>query len=292
MLNYSEELAKIKVNKSGAVVSLHKPLLLLLTIADVIQAKSNEFKFKEIEDHLKLLLSKYGLKNTKALKPEYPFVYLGSSPNLWKCSIDKSILKNPNSVTRAEALEAVAKFEDNFYSYLQNIQQAKLLVWQLLNEFWPEAYHEDLLRDLGLDGLLNETIAQEVQKQRRGRLFVEEVLDSYERQCAICNQSIRLGDALIGIDACHVKPIQHFGDDHITNGIALCKIHHWALDRGAISISENRDLLISPKLNGSRINEYFHEFAQKPIFLPRNSSYHLNEENVSYHRTYVFEGVK
>lgn len=74
MLNYSEELAKIKVNKSGAVVSLHKPLLLLLTIAEVIQGKSNEFKFKEIEEHLKLLLGKYGLKNTKALKPEYPFV--------------------------------------------------------------------------------------------------------------------------------------------------------------------------------------------------------------------------
>jgi putative restriction endonuclease len=290
MLNYSEELAKIKVNKSGAVISLHKPLLLLLTIADVIQGKSNEFKFKEIEEHLKLLLGKYGLKNTKTLKPEYPFIYLGSSPALWSCSINKTMLKNPNSVTRAEAMEAVAKFEDNFYSYLQNIQQAKALVWQLLNEFWPEAYHEDLLRDLGLDGFLSETITQEIQKQRRGRFFVEEVLDSYERQCAICGQSIRLGDSLIGIDACHVKPIQHFGDDHITNGIALCKIHHWALDRGAISISENRDLMISPKLNGSRIVEYFHEFANKQIFLPRNSSFHLNEENVSYHRKYVFEG--
>ena len=290
MLNYSEELTKIKINKKGAVVSLHKPLLLLLTIADVINGNKNEFKFKDIEEHLKLLLSRYGLKNTKSLKPEYPFVYLGSSPNLWSCSIDKRNLKNPDSVTRAEALESVAKFEDNFFSYLQNVKHAKDLIWQLLNEFWPEAYHEDLLRDLGLEGIMDETIIQEVQKQRRGRLFVEEVLDSYERQCAICGQSIRLGDALIGIDACHVKPIQHFGDDHITNGIALCKIHHWALDRGAISISENRDLLISPKLNGSRINEYFHEFAHKPIFLPRNSSFHLNEENVSYHRKYVFEG--
>jgi putative restriction endonuclease len=290
MLNYSEELAKIKVNKSGAVVSLHKPLLLLLTIADVIQGKSNEFKFKDIEEHLKLLLSRYGLKNTKSLKPEYPFVYLGSSPTLWICSIDKNNLKNPDSVTRAEALESVAKFEDNFFSYLQNFQCAKELVWQLLNEFWPEAYHEDLLRDLGLEGIMNETIIQEVQKQRRGRLFVEEVLDSYERQCAICGQSIRLGDALIGIDACHVKPIQHFGDDLVTNGVALCKIHHWALDRGAISISEERSLLISPKLNGSRINEYFHEFADKSIFVPRNNALHLNEDNVSYHRKYVFEG--
>lgn len=96
MLNYSKELAKIEVNKSGAVVSLHKPLLLLLTIADVIHGKSNEFKFKEIEEHLKLLPSNYGLKNTKVLKPEYPFLYLGSSPTLWQCSIDKSMLENPN----------------------------------------------------------------------------------------------------------------------------------------------------------------------------------------------------
>jgi putative restriction endonuclease len=290
MLNYSEELAKIKVNKKGAVVSLHKPLLLLLTIADVINGNKNEFKFRDIEDHLKLLLSRYGLKNTKSLKPEYPFVYLGSSPTLWNCSIDKRNLKNPDSVTRAEALESVAKFEDNFFNYLQNVQHAKELVWQLLNDFWPEAYHEDLLRDLGLEGIMDETIIQEFQKQRRGRLFVEEVLDSYERQCAICGQSIRLGDALIGIDACHVKPIQHFGDDHVTNGIALCKIHHWALDRGAISISEERSLLISPKLNGSRINEYFHEFANKSIFIPCNNELHLNEENVQYHRKYVFEG--
>ena len=290
MYNYAEEIARIKVNKSGSVISLHKPLLLLLTISDVIHGKNNEFKFKEIEEHLKLLLSKYGLKNTRSLKPEYPFVYLGSSPSLWKCSIDKSMLRNPNTVSRSEALESVAKFEDNFFSYLQNSQQAKSIVWQLLNEFWPEAYHEDLSRDLGLDGLLQETITQEIQKQRRGRLFVEEVLDSYERQCAICGQSIRLGDALIGIDACHVKPIQHFGDDLVTNGIALCKIHHWALDRGAISISEDLVLIISPKLNGSRINEYFHEFAHKPIFVPRNSSFHLNEENVGYHRKYVFEG--
>ncbi len=289
MLNYSEEIARIKVNRSGAVISMHKPLLLLLTISDVIHGKENEFKFTEIENSLKLLLSKYGLKNTQVLRPEYPFVYLGSSPTLWKCSVDKSMLRNPNAVSRSEALGAIGKFDDNFFSYLQNKQQAIELVWQLLNEYWPEAYHEDLLSDLGLDSMLHEVTMHEVQKKRRSRLFVEEVLDSYERQCAICGQSIRLGDALIGIDACHVKPIQHYGDDHVTNGIALCKIHHWALDRGAISISEDFNLLISPKLNGSKINEYFHEFSQKSIFIPRNSSSHLHEKNAIYHRKHIFE---
>jgi putative restriction endonuclease len=290
MLNYLEEIAKIKVNRTGPVVSLHKPLLLLLTIADVVNGHPNFFAFKDIESHLKELLSKYGLKNTRTLKPEYPFFHLGSSPTIWKCSIDRSSLINPNSITRGEALKANAQFDNFFFQFLQNKDQAKRVVWQLLNAYWPEAYHEDILRDIGIDGLMQQHVQIESLKQRRGRLFVEEVLDSYERQCAICSQSIRLGDALIGIDACHVKPIQHFGDDHITNGIALCKIHHWALDRGAISISENRELLISPKLNGNKINEYFHEFSNKSIFTPHNNINHLNETNAEYHREYIFEG--
>jgi putative restriction endonuclease len=187
-------------------------------------------------------------------------------------------------------MQANAQFDSGFYQFLQNKEQARGVVWQILNAYWPEAYHEDILHDLGIEGIMHQFVQIENLKQRRGRLFVEEVLDFYERQCAICSQSIRLGDALIGIDACHVKPIQHFGDDHITNGIALCKIHHWALDRGAISISENRELLVSPKLNGNKINEFFHEFTNKIIFTPRNNTNHLNETNVEYHRKYVFEG--
>lgn len=290
MLNYTEEISKIKMHKSGAVISLHKPLLLLLVIADVIHGKKNEFAFKDIEEHLKHLLSRYGLKNTKSLKPEYPFVYLGSSPTLWKCSIDRSMLKHPDAVTRAEAMNGIGKLEDNFYAYLQDQEKAKAIIWQLIDSYWPEAYHQDIMRDLGIDGIMNTVILQANEKPRRGRLFVEEVLDHYERKCAICGQSIRLGDALIGIDACHVKPIQHFGDDHITNGMALCKIHHWALDRGAISISEDYQLLISPKLNGPRIDEYFHQYAQGNIFTPRNTAYQLKEENLIYHRTYLFDG--
>jgi len=221
MPNYPEEIAKIKVNKTGAVVSLHKPLLLLLTIADVINGHANNFAFKDIESQLKELLGKYGLKNTQTLGPEYPFVYLASSKALWKCSIERSTLKNPNSVSRAEAMQANAQFDACFFQFLQNTEQARGVVWQILNAYWP---------------------------------------------------------------------IQHFGDDDITNGIALCKIHHWALDRGAISISENRALLISPKLNGNRINEFFHEFANKDIFAPRNNCKQLNEKNTEYHRKFIFAG--
>ena len=116
------------------------------------------------------------------------------------------------------------------------------------------------------------------------------VLDFYKRQFAFCPLSIRLGVALLGIVACHVKPIQHFGDDPSLMALHFAKVHHWALDRGAIGISENRELLVSTKLNGNKINEFFHEFTNKSIFTPRNIVNHLYETNVKYHREFVFEG--
>jgi hypothetical protein len=115
MPNYPEEIAKIKVNKTGALVFLHKPLLLLLTIADIINGHANNFAFKDIEGQLKELLGKYGLKNTKTFTPAYPFVYLASSPTLWKCSIERSALKNQKSFSRAEVKKANAQFDALLY---------------------------------------------------------------------------------------------------------------------------------------------------------------------------------
>jgi putative restriction endonuclease len=172
--------------------------------------------------------------------------------------------------------------EDHLYEYLTEV------VWQLLNEYWTEAYHEEILNNLGLDMFMNEHAISLSKEKRRGRLFVEEVLDAYERQCAICRQSIRLGDTLLGIDACHVKPIQHNGPDLVTNGVALCKVHHWALDRGAIGISEDLKMLASPKLNGSRSDHFFHDYSNTTLFIPRSTDQKLIDENIRYHYTHIF----
>ncbi|MEY4573112.1 MAG: hypothetical protein RLZ10_2387, partial [Bacteroidota bacterium] len=64
-MNYTDQIAKIKVNKSGQTISLHKPILLLLTISEIFHNKNNLFKYSEIESSLIELLKKYGLKNTK-----------------------------------------------------------------------------------------------------------------------------------------------------------------------------------------------------------------------------------
>jgi putative restriction endonuclease len=85
-----------------------------------------------------------------------------------------------------------------------------------------------------------------------------------------------------------VKPIQHFGDDNVNNGIALFQRHHWALDRGAISISQEMSLLVSKKLNGNKLFDFFTSFENMSVFIPRDLSSALNETNTEYHNKYIF----
>jgi putative restriction endonuclease len=285
MTDFENEIETLKVNKTGNVISLHKPLLLLLTISEIIHGHKNEFLYDDLESQLSLLISKYGLKNTSKLNPQYPFIYLASSPQLWYCNKRKVDLKHPDAANRSELLGAIGNFAAEFYKFIKSKQNATHCLQKILNQYWPEVYHKEILQDLGIYELNQNEYNL---KSERSRKFVEEVLDAYERKCAICNQSIRLGDALVGIDACHVKPIQHFGDDNVQNGIALCKIHHWALDRGAISISLEMSLLISKKLNGNKLFEYFTSFENVGLFIPRDSASSLSMGNTEYHSKYIF----
>ena len=46
-----------------------------------------------------------------------------------------------------------------------------------------------------------------------------------------------------GVDACHIMWHSVQGPDTLENGIALCKLHHWAFDRGILSLTN--ELLIA-----------------------------------------------
>lgn len=62
-------------------------------------------------------------------------------------------------------------------------------------------------------------------------IFRQAVLQAYERRCAVC----RLPFTEL-LDAAHIKADSTGGAAVVTNGLALCKIHHGAFDRHIMGI--------------------------------------------------------
>ena len=84
--------------------------------------------------------------------------------------------------------------------------------------------------------------------------FRENVLESYDKKCAIC----RCSEEKV-LQAAHILAVQDGGDDDIKNGVCLCANHHLMLDNGLIKIDfENLTLsYISSPLKKHRWYEDF-----------------------------------
>ena len=46
-------------------------------------------------------------------------------------------------------------------------------------------------------------------------------------------------DGRPGVDAAHILPDSDFDMNHVSNGLCLCKLHHWAFDEGLLEITHD-----------------------------------------------------
>jgi len=87
----------------------------------------------------------------------------------------------------------------------------------------------------------------------RNPAFRRKVLEVYDSQCAACGLRIKLPEKdLTFVDGAHLIPFTLSRNDHPTNGIALCKNHHWAMDRFLIVPTPESRWKASPVLDGRR----------------------------------------
>ena len=126
----------------------------------------------------------------------------------------------------------------------------------------------------------------------RGSRFRKDVLDAYDERCAVCEHDIRFGDRLLGLEAAHIRWHSHDGRDVVPNGLALCSVHHKALDCGALGLESKRsgfEILISGRVRGrSNSAKRLLGFMNKPIRPPRSPSDAPRPQFVEWHRQEVF----
>lgn len=79
----------------------------------------------------------------------------------------------------------------------------------------------------------------------RDQGFRRIVVTTYEHRCALCGIRIVTPEQYTVVEAAHIIPWAKSKNDDIRNGMALCKLCHWAFDWGMIGVSENYTVITS-----------------------------------------------
>ncbi len=131
--------------------------------------------------------------------------------------------------------------------------------------------------------------AERVAEGIRDAAFGRAVRRAYDYTCAMCGVRFLL-DEVILVDAAHLIPFAESHDDSPTNGMALCKNHHWLMDRFLIGPAPGRGndfdhpiWLISPLLD-DRLEAHREcvSFKDRRVLLPREERHHPSHEALTW----------
>ena len=133
---------------------------------------------------------------------------------------------------------------------------------------------------------ITETVEREyteVRRKQRDQQFKQRVKQVYEETCAICGSQRQTPDGRPEVEAAHIQPVRDGGPDKVRNGIALCKLHHWAFDQGWLAIDNNYSIIVreAPHVNGY---DGFAELDGTDLVLPSDDDLHPESEFFEYHR--------
>ena len=297
--DFLRALQHLNVWKRGDERAPHKPLLLLAALGRLSRGEARLVSFRELEAPLRELLQRFGPPR-KIVHPHFPFWHL-TSDGLWEIPEGQDLASRKSSTPPPTVLRRLAGgFPAAVDRVLRNDPElVEVAVVHLLAAHFPDSYHTPIRDLVGLP----EPMALEAPaaygspspRRKRDPHFRRAVLTAYERRCAICDFDIRLDDDLLGLEAAHIKWHAANGPDSVPNGLALCRLHHHALDRGAIGLapsgSRGFGLLVSRELSGT--SEAYRQLVDargRPLRPPQELSQLPDRAFVTWHREQVFRG--
>lgn len=215
--------------------------------------------------------------------PENPFFYLRQD-GFWEPlrleNGKRRPLESTPTVGDAAGGKVIARFTNRLDRFVLLPTNRVSLRLAIVSRYFPKVRVE-LLR-LFADGgspAMERTQVEETVEELHGRnsAFRRKILEIYDCQCAACGLRIKLPEIndLTFVDAAHLIPFDVEFNDNPTNGIALCKNHHWAMDRRLIAPCPDGVWHVSPILKGrrSRGEEELLSLQNEPVLPPAEEAF-------------------
>ena len=290
-----QKFEKLNVWKNGDQRAVHKPLLVLYAIGQLLRGQSRLISFSDVEEELKNLLKEFGPWRPSH-RPQYPFWRLRKEKEkIWEIPDEHRIREGQRSDGKSTGdpkIDDLRQYgvggllEPIAYQFQENPDLAFEVAQNLLNAHFPISYHKDILEKVGITHPL-----QILHLEPRIWNFRENILKIYDYRCAVCGFDVRLRHQPVALEASHIKWHKAGGPDAERNGMALCSMHHRLFDRGVFTLSSNLEVLVSEYANGTTgFDEWLMNFHGKEINFPQRQEYYPNDEYLRWHLKEVFKG--
>lgn len=306
---YATRFSKLRIDRVHGAAP-HKPILLLSIIELIEQGKiqhNRVFLTPELISNFLKYWGRFGSENHRS-DVALPFFHL-TGDKFWHLAPNPGFESTIEARIKLKTLTALrnavhyAYFDQELFEFLCQTESRIELVTTLIQCWFPgriaeleeisqvDTFEEIQLRLFERGGATYnaEEVKDEEQTFVRSGAFRRIVVGLYDHRCALCRLRIISLENQNIVDGAHIKPFSEFRDDHFDNGLALCKNHHWAFDRGWFSISNNYRILIAHHLfteeppEESRSMQNFHG---ELIYLPDEQKYHPRIDALQWHRDF------
>jgi putative restriction endonuclease len=307
--DWLNRLAKLRVDRASKNPAPHKPLL-LLAILDQIQEGSITSNIVRLTPELAFRFLGYwevvSSRGRSVGRAELPFFYLQSDGFLKHVAFPglEAALGSirPTSVELLNKVISHAELPEEFFVLMQNTDYRdaarKILIagsW-----FFPEEKIQLLSMldfgssDFDLDSKSLPTVSRDEDvKHGRDIKFRLQIVPLYHYSCVLCGIKMLLPSGITLVEAAHIHQFAQSKNDDITNGLALCRNHHWAFDQGLWSIGTSFEVVVACGK--------FAEMAPNQAGLMSYQSKHLDfswlqtrhrpsQKNLDWHRQHRFIG--
>jgi putative restriction endonuclease len=237
----------------------------------------------------------------------FPFSRLNSEP-FWELVTVKGRELTPaviNSITTVNQLRINvlgARIYDELFLLMQQQESRSALRETLMNLCFSEQARAALEEQVEINceafdysrvlerkahlPLVNEILESEKYKPAaRDQGFRRIVVKAYDHCCALCGVRIITSEGHTVVDAAHIVRWSVTQNDDIRNGMALCKICHWAFDEGLMGVSDSYTVITSRQIGAApNVPGFLLTLSGRGIIPPEDRDLWPGQEYIFRHR--------
>lgn len=311
---YIQQMQKLRRGEKGNEgPAPHKPLLLLAVIDLIRQGQIHENKIFPSPDLAEMFL-KYWSKVPTNRTPNFamPFFHLKGDKfwHLYPNTGQEDKLnrrRKTNSISWLHEVVAYASLDEELFVLLTNFHDREVICQTLINRYFPNSkqkiesliaeeqqigkYRQLLIQEVSEhDFIYEKQVEQNVEKNpTRSTAFRREIMKMYNYTCAVCKLRVVTMDGESATEAAHIIPFSKVKNDDVRNGISLCKLHHWAFDRGLISLNKSYRVIVSTLISEEGPTDWMlNSMRKKRILLPKHKLLYPDQDALAWHRETLF----